>query len=265
MAKHSLYIWIGIRIIPSATNIESSHSNNDTDIIPLSSIIQNSSIEEADLRIILHATHAVLDGYKKVVVASIDTDVLVPLLHHWEALNRPGSQALWNLRSGTDSNKSQIPVHAMALGIGLDKCKTLPAMHHLMGSDYTSKVGTKCSGFQTSPEMFLLDLGTDVSEAGIQDAVEKTESYLVKVLSRKTNCESFDHLRLWIYEYEQSTTIAYSPPSSEFMKSHIFRAFYITYMQISCLDVEAKELDIFNFGYTKRDIHTPRQGWNIPA
>ena len=40
-------------------------------------------IEEADLRLILHAFHAAQTGTKRIVVLSQDTDVLVLCLHSW--------------------------------------------------------------------------------------------------------------------------------------------------------------------------------------
>ena len=40
-------------------------------------------IEEADLRVILHAFHAAQTGTKRIVVLSQDTDVLVLCLHSW--------------------------------------------------------------------------------------------------------------------------------------------------------------------------------------
>lgn len=43
----------------------------------------------------------------------------------------------------------------MAEKLGQHKCDVLPAMHHLTGSDYTSKVGTKHSGILAKPENFL--------------------------------------------------------------------------------------------------------------
>ena len=48
-----------------------------------------------------------------------------------------------------------IPIHILANKHGIDKCKCLLALHHLTGSDYTSKVGTKHSGLVANPSEYL--------------------------------------------------------------------------------------------------------------
>ena len=43
----------------------------------------------------------------------------------------------------------------MASKLGEVKCSVLPALHHLTGADYTSKVGTKLAGLKGNPELYL--------------------------------------------------------------------------------------------------------------
>lgn len=50
-------------------------------------------------------------------------------------------------------------MHSLAMHYGELLCSTLPALHHLTGSYYTSKVGTKTSALQADPEKYLIDFG----------------------------------------------------------------------------------------------------------
>ena len=61
---------------------------------------------------------------------------------------------MW-IRVGAAAKKRFLPLHIVAKQIGVQLCLSLPAVHHLTGSDYTSKIGTKDSALQISPEKFL--------------------------------------------------------------------------------------------------------------
>ena len=52
-------------------------------------------IEEADVRMIPHALHAVNCGASRVVILSNDTDVMVLELHYWNLLKDHGLKELW--------------------------------------------------------------------------------------------------------------------------------------------------------------------------
>ena len=54
--------------------------------------LQRFDIEEADVKIIIHINHAVLEGYKKVYLLSPDTDVIVLSLYSWENFEKQGLQ-----------------------------------------------------------------------------------------------------------------------------------------------------------------------------
>lgn len=54
--------------------------------------LQRNDIEEADIKIILHVQHAVLQGFKNVYIISSDTDVIVLLLYFWSTFKQHGLQ-----------------------------------------------------------------------------------------------------------------------------------------------------------------------------
>ena len=69
-------------------------------------------IEEADVRIIPHAMHAVKNGARRIVVLSSDTDVCVLLMHYWNGLHSNGLREMW-LRAGVRDSTHYIPVHTL--------------------------------------------------------------------------------------------------------------------------------------------------------
>ena len=203
------------------------------------------NIEEADVRIIPHALHAVCNGAKRVVLLSNDTDVVVLGLNYWDLLKSHGLREIW-IRAGVGNTTRYIPLHVLAERLGRETCKVLVAMHHLTGCDSTSKFGTKASGLKANPHHYLKKFGKDPNE--IEFAL--TEEYLVHVYKSGTSCKTLDELRYYLYHHSKKTILDL-PPSSHAIKGHILRAFYGTYMELHCL--EKVYLDPRNFGYNTAD------------
>ena len=89
--------------------------------------------EEADDRLLLHITHAInIENFKKVIVASSDTDILVNLIHHFLQWQYSDLQELW-LLSGTRNNQQAIPVHDVVSRFDRTVLDVLPAVHSLAG------------------------------------------------------------------------------------------------------------------------------------
>lgn len=145
--------------------------------------LQNFKIEEADSRLILHLSHAVQENFKSAFVLSCDTDVLILLLNYYEYFKSLGLQViyvlkfkmkeknslkkfffvylqdLWDLTGNVKKENSCIPVHTVFEKLGAELCDCLIAIHHLTGSDYTSKIGTKHKALFANPTDFVKDFG----------------------------------------------------------------------------------------------------------
>lgn len=87
--------------------------------------------EEADTRIILHAAEAVSTGHKRVLIRTVDTDVVVLAVTFALQI---GSFELW-LGFGTGKSFHYIPANMIANTLGLSKCKSLPFFHAFTGCD----------------------------------------------------------------------------------------------------------------------------------
>ena len=87
--------------------------------------------EEADSRQMLHLTNAIDEGYQKILIRTVDTDVVVLGI---AAAANSGVRELW-LSFGTDSHHRYIPAHEIAASIGPRKSLALPFFHAFTGCD----------------------------------------------------------------------------------------------------------------------------------
>ena len=83
------------------------------------------SHKEADTRLALHAYHASQSGYRKILIRTVDTDVVV--------LAVPRVQDL-ALVFGTDK---YLPIHSIAEQLGPQRSKALPMFHPCQSLDAT--------------------------------------------------------------------------------------------------------------------------------
>ena len=85
--------------------------------------------EKADTRMLLHAAHAARHGHSKVVLQTVDTDVLVLAISQMHKLPL---LELW-LEFGVGKHYRVIPIHSISARIGQEKSGALPFFHALTG------------------------------------------------------------------------------------------------------------------------------------
>ena len=102
--------------------------------------------EEADGRLLLHATHAAEEGYEGVVVCSEDTDVFIMALAFHDKIRASLFQ-----KCGTRTRTRVTDVRKPAATLGIDVCRELFGMHLFTGCDTVSafagkgkNIGTHC-------------------------------------------------------------------------------------------------------------------------
>ena len=87
--------------------------------------------EEADDRMLFHVTHSIKkDSFKKVVIASPDTDVFVNSIHHFNLWMYSDLQELWFIAG----KNSAIPIHELVSNLDGNVVDVLPAVHALTGT-----------------------------------------------------------------------------------------------------------------------------------
>ena len=114
-----------------ATHLEEVLLNNPN--VNLSAI-QPCNHEEADTRLLLHALHASRNGFKKLLIVTVDTDVVVLALHHFFSLDL---QELW-IEIGVGKNRRWLPIHLYAEILKQDTCQALSFWFALTGCDSVS-------------------------------------------------------------------------------------------------------------------------------
>ena len=110
--------------------------------------------EEADTRMILHVNHATHHGHHKIMIRTVDTDVVVLAVSVVKDLGQ--ETELW-LAFGTGKNFRYIAAHEIAVGLGPQKAKALPMFHSLTGCDTVSSFvgcGKKLQYKQGSSQTF---------------------------------------------------------------------------------------------------------------
>ena len=115
--------------------------------------------EAAETRLLLHAAHAAKCGFKKIMLQTVDIDVVVIAVatFHEMVLSE-----LW-IAFGVGKYLHYVPVHNNASSVGQPKSRALLAFHALTGWDQTSSFANK--GKKTAWDTWAInDEVTDVFE-----------------------------------------------------------------------------------------------------
>lgn len=96
------------------------------------------SHEEADTRMLLHASHASHNGYQTLLIVSEDTDVMMLSLACCKRIN-----ALLYQKTGTQNRTRYMNISNLAQCLGEDLCDALIGMHAFTGCDSTSAFAGK--------------------------------------------------------------------------------------------------------------------------
>ncbi|KAG1677702.1 hypothetical protein GQR58_013762 [Nymphon striatum] len=212
-----------------------------------------STVEEADLRILMHVLDCCRAGYETCVVISNDTDVIVALLFYVPVFLQEGLMELW-IRVGRGNTSRFLPLHTLYASLGRDLCTVLPAIHSLTGCDITSKIGTKKAALKANPETHLQGFGTSPPSVTV---IQHAETYLLHVVDNRSKSRSFDQLRTQLFHFSKSASHQNLPPTSQGLKPHIYRAFYNAYITMHVLDrqlnVRTENLNPVDYGLRLED------------
>ena len=102
--------------------------NKDGDQVQLSDL--NFSLEEADLRLIPHIHHTLLQGAQRVVIASNDTDVFALIIYYTPEFFKLGAKEIW-IMFGIGDKSRFLPRHTLFQKLGASLCKVIFKAHVL--------------------------------------------------------------------------------------------------------------------------------------
>ena len=94
--------------------------------------------EEADGRLILHASHAAVEGYQAIVICLEDTDVFIMSLAFHDRI-----QASLFQKCGTKTRRKLVDIRKVAATVGVGVCRALFGMHAFTGCDTVSAFAGK--------------------------------------------------------------------------------------------------------------------------
>ena len=185
--------------------------------------------EEADTRMMLHAAAAMKSGHRRVLIRTVDTDVLVLAVWMAQELNEVVDE-LW-LAFGTGKNFRYIAAHELSATLGPDKAKALPIFHAITGCDTVSSFAgrgkkTAWAVWETFPEVTnaFLDLASAPSEIS-EDTLATLERYVVLLYDRTCTCSEVNLARKKLFA-KKSRSIEAIPPTQAALVQHVKRATY---------------------------------------
>lgn len=181
--------------------------------------------EEADTRLLLHASHAaseMADG--SVVICTPDTDVVLLALTFCD---RIGARVL--VKTGHRSNRRCINCHVISQHLGADVCQALPGLHAFTGCDSTSAFVGKgkkkafdliCRDAEAASAMTLLGKEFDTS-LEVQQSCEKFVCKLYGV--KHTSDVNEARYQMFCSKASQAEQL---PPTKDALERHTTRANY---------------------------------------
>ena len=113
-------------------------STADVDVISSTTIdkvgLAPCNHEEANTRIFIHAKHASVNGMKKILIRTVDTDVVIFAIAFAKKLE---VEELW-VAFGVDKHLRYLPIHKIAGSLTTQQCEGLPFCHALTRCDTVS-------------------------------------------------------------------------------------------------------------------------------
>lgn len=90
----------------------------------------------------------------------------------------------------------------------------------------------------------------EINEGDFIETIKRAEKWLIRVLRKGSECNTFNDLRNFDYTSGKTVIIADLPPTTNFIKYHILRAYYLTYQKIKIVNTNnLNKLDSHMFGY----------------
>lgn len=206
--------------VTSGASVLSSDPNADANIL------SPCNHKEADTRVILHAVDAARKWACKILIRTVDTDVVVLAIAYFFSIQAEEVRVAF----GTGKKFRYIPIHKIATGLGKRKSEALAIFHAFTGCDTTSYFANKgkLSAWKTwgvLPDITLCFQSLMINPDSITTEFHKLERF-VSILYDKTNDSgSVNKLRKYLFA-QKSREIENIPPTADALEAHTERAVY---------------------------------------
>ena len=183
--------------------------------------------EEADTRILFHVANCAQQGYKRIAIQTVDTDVVVLAVAHFQYLD---IEELW-INFGFGKHFRKIPAHAIACFLN-EKAKALMMFHALTGCDTVSSFrgrGKKTAWTAwmaypaiTNTFLTLLSQPRNILES---EELQKIERFVILMYSKTCTLSRVNEARKELFA-RSGRSIDNIPPTQGALIQHIKRAIY---------------------------------------
>ena len=188
--------------------------------------LTNCNHEEADSRLFLHVRHAAALGLKKVIIRTVDTDVVVLAVANVHNLQ---TDALW-VSFGVGKNKRFLDINAIASKLTREKCVALPFFHAFTGCDTTSYFcgrgkKTAFQAWNNYPEVTPVFISLSNPQNALTDEqLHALERFVILMYSRTSTHSRVNAARQALFS--QGRSIEAVPPTQAALEQHSRRAAY---------------------------------------
>ena len=185
------------------------------------------SHEVADTRLVLHAYHASQSGYRKIIIRTVDTDVVVLAVSRVQHLS---VDEIW-IAFGTGKHFRYLPVHSIAEQLGPQRSKALPMFHSITGCDTVSFFSGrgKTSAWDVwnvFPQITdTFSMLASVPEEIPEQAMALIERFVVLLYSRTSSQTTVNEARQELFS-KGNRTLEKIPPTKAALLQHTRRAVY---------------------------------------
>ena len=180
--------------------------------------------EEADTPMLLHVAHAASEGHSKVLIRTVDTDVVAIAVRIFQLLNT--LQQLW-IAFGTGKSFRYLAIHEIAAAIGPQKALALPMFHALTGCDTVSafKKKTAWVTWNSFPELTEALLTLSFTPPSIpEETMRVVERFVILMYDKTSRCSDIDKARKKLFT--KRLKAEQIPPTLDALEQHLRRAVY---------------------------------------
>ena len=147
---------------------------------------------------LLHVAHAAREGHSKVLIRTVDTDVVAIAVRIFQLLDT--LQQLW-IAFGTGKSFRYLAIHEIAAAIGPQKAYALPMFHALTGCDTVSAFtghGKKTAWvtWNSFPELTEALLTLSFTPPSItEETMRVVERFVILMYDKTSCCSDIDKAR----------------------------------------------------------------------
>ena len=179
---------------------------------------------------LLYVQDALQQGHKKILLRTVDTDVLVLAVAFLQQVTEGEHLDLW-VAFGTGNNFRYIATHEIATKLGPEVSKALPVFHAFTGCDTVSCFGgrgkkTALEAWKSYPDVTdaFLALAHKPLEVS-STCVEHLERFVVLMYDRTSSKTSVNDARKQLFA-QKGRTLDAIPPTRAALVEHAKRAAY---------------------------------------